>query len=115
MRQKMTRVKLQSAFTATSTTDTQTINENAFVNNIVITVPNFTNTVTTTVEIQDEEGSVLYTSGALNKNTTTTIGGITAAKAGEVPVASGYKCVVTLSGVAGGTGGTVTTKLFCKF
>ena len=112
---KMTKVVATVAFGDSGTTGSYKITEcNGFVHNMIINVPDFANNVTATVTILDDDGDTLYTSSALTKNTTTSLGGIAAAELGDVPLSYNYTCRITLSGDAGAGGGTVTVKMYAK-
>ena len=112
---KMTKAVAAITFGATDTTGTYKITEcNGFIHNMIIKVPNFTNAVTATIQILDDDGDELYNSGAKAKNATYPLGGIAAAELGDVPLSYNYTCVVTLSGAPGGSGGTTTVKMYVK-
>jgi len=72
---------------------------------MIVTIPNFTNAVTTTVSVQDLNDKVLYTIGGLLENTPHIL-------TFEVPVGPNFDFVFTLSGVPGGTGGSITASLY---
>lgn len=112
---KMTKAAASIVFGATGTTGTYKITEcNGFIKNLIIKVPDYTNTITTTVQILDDDGEVLYDSGAKAQNTDYPLGGIGAAELGAIPVSYNYTVSVVLSGVAGGTGGTVQVKMYIE-
>jgi hypothetical protein len=93
-------------FTATSLTATQTIQNNGYVTNLVFSVPNFTNGITGTLTVLDDLGSVIYDSTAKAKNASYVVASL------SIPVDYKFTAKVTLSGVAGGDGGTATVRLF---
>jgi len=93
-------------FAAAGTELSAKIDNEGFVSDIIFVVPNFTNVVTATLTIHDEDGNELYNSTAKAKNAIYVITGI------RVPVTFGFSAKVTLSGVAGGAGGTVSARLF---
>lgn len=102
----MTKVKDAHEFAATGTEKTALVNEAGLINSIILVVPNFTNVITATLTIHDEDGNELYNSTAKAKNATYVITGL------AVPVHYGFSSKVTLSGNAGGSGGTVSVALF---
>lgn len=112
---KMTKAVAVIPFGATGTTGTYKLTEcNGFIKNLIIKVPDFTNVVTATVQILDDDGDILYDSGAKAKNAIYSLGNIAAAELGEIPVSYNYTVSVVISGVAGGTGGTVTVKAYIE-
>lgn len=115
-RTNMVHVREQFVFDDTVTTLTKEIQENGWLQLLKANVPNFTNAITATLTISDRNGNVLYTNGTpFAKNATTTVGdSITAAELGAVPLDYRYTANITLSGAAGGTGGTVYLDLYIK-
>lgn len=103
----MTRTKNTFAFTATSTTATQTVQESGFIQMVNVDVPNFTNAITVTVSILDTDDYVLWTKTTIAKNAVTRVDALSTPALGSVPVDYGYKIKVDLSGAAGGDGGSV--------
>ena len=102
-------------FDAATTTLTQEIQENGWARVIKVDVPNFTNAITATLTITDRNNYPVYTSTALAKNAVAAIGSlITAADPGAVPVDYRYTLNITLSGAAGGTGGTVKVMMYLQ-
>jgi len=71
---------------------------------IKVKVPNFTNAITATLTIYDPDGDVIYTKADIAKNAVTLEEGKT------LPIHPKAKVNVTLSGAAGGTGGTVLVR-----
>ncbi len=67
------------------------------VKNLHVSVPNFTNSVTATVTIEDSSGYVIYNSGALSKNTNNNV-------MPDIVIADPATLKVTLSGEPGGSG-----------
>lgn len=108
----MTRTKNTFAFTATSTTATQTVNENGFVKMLIVDCDNLTNAVTLTVDIKDGDGYVVYTKASIAENAITRVDELTTPALGEVPIDYKYTITVTLSGAAGGSGGNVDVMLY---
>jgi hypothetical protein len=104
----MQAIKNTFAFTAISTTATNLLCENGFVRQYVLTVPNFTNAVTATVSVLDEDSNTIYTGSAHNRNATYSADSL------SVPCDKNYTAKVTLSGAAGGSGGDVTLKLYVE-
>jgi hypothetical protein len=114
---------LTFAFGATDTVIKQRLEVNGFIKAISIKTPNFTNSVTATVTIDDPLNSIpsfgpinLFTKSGIASNTNSPIVGddITAADTGEVPADFPYTATVTLSGAPGGTGGVVLLALYLK-
>jgi hypothetical protein len=109
-------------FGAADTTITQKIDANGFIKALAVQTPNFTNDVTAILTILDPlvpltgESVTLYTGSAIARNTKDPITGadITAAERGDIPVDDKYTATITLSGVPGGTGGTVLVLLYLK-
>lgn|SRR5574337_675453 len=104
--ENMLRIKGSTTFDAVVADKTFGIYVNGYVTDFAVVVPNFTNVITATLTIEDEDGIVLYTKSAIAKNATTVQNGI------FVPVGKNYIGRIVLSGAAGGTGGTVTVKLY---
>lgn len=103
----MTRSKHTFTYDATTTTATaNTVNESAFVRSIAVVVPNFTNAITVTLSIKDKDGYEVISKAAIAKNATTVF------LKEEVPVYYDSTLTITLSGAAGGTGGTVAVVLY---
>jgi len=93
-------------FGAADTTKTFPIYVNGKLTDVSLAMPNFTNALTATLTIEDEAGVVLYTKVAIAKNATTTVSSLV------VPVDTNYVGRLVLSGAPGGTGGTVSVKLW---
>lgn len=112
----MTRIEAPFVFTATTTTSTDyIISENGCAVQVLVKVPNFTNSVTATVTVADFDDNVLWTKAAIVKNATASYGaGPDVAETGCIPVGNKYKVKCTISGAAGGTGGTVQVFLYLE-
>lgn len=93
------------AFTASSTENSFTINANAFTHTIILETPDFTNAVTSTLSIENSNSVELYSESGLAENTDH----IMFAKR---PLVGDNTVKVTLSGVAGGSGGTAYVTLY---
>jgi hypothetical protein len=106
----MQRITASFVFAATGTTATATIHENGYLTDYILVAPNFTNSVTSTLSIADDSTSpvTIWTGDAKNENATSVVNSL------SVPVDRGFTITCTISGVAGGTGGTVTTHLFIQ-
>lgn len=105
----------QFVFDAATTVLTQEVQENGFCSVIIADVPNFTNAINATLTVKDRRGYTLFTSVALARNVVTNIGDtITAADFGDIPIDNRYTLTVTLSGAAGGAGGTVKVMLYIR-
>lgn len=98
----MTRTKDVLAFAATGTSLNKILQENGEIKLMIIDVPNFTNTINTTITIKDTDDNVLWSSGNLAKNTTYKRTNL------AIPLDYEYTVNVDLSGAAGGSGGDVT-------
>ncbi len=103
---RISRVKGKLVYDATTTVLTFKIPENGHMTDLAVVTPNFTNAPTGILTIEDESGIVLYAKTAIANNATTIVNSLT------VPVDRGYIARLTLSGAAGGTGGTVNAKLW---
>jgi hypothetical protein len=112
----MDRRKNVFSFGATGTVLTQTLQNTGWIEMIIIDIANFSNVVTATVTINDPDGYEVYNSTALAKNTVTKQGdSFGAADVGAIPIHyDDFTMTVTISGVAGGTGGDVKVISFIK-
>jgi hypothetical protein len=111
----MTRVKPMFTYDASSTTHTETIMENGFVEMVNVVMPNFTNAITSTVTVADTDGYTVWSKASNANNHTTLYGnGPDAVDMGVFPIDYGYTVTVLLSGAAGGSGGTVSVVFYCK-
>jgi hypothetical protein len=90
---------------AAETSGTSAISYNGMVKNLHLVVPNFTNVVTVTVTLVDSSGRVLWTSAAKAKNASYNLS--IEAEWFDQLVESTLIWTITLSGVPGGSGGTV--------
>lgn len=79
-----------------------------YITDLIVVLPNFTNVITGTLTIEDDEANTLWTDpGAPRaKNAAYVVSGI------RVPVDDGFNFKMTLSGAAGGSGGTAKAKVF---
>jgi hypothetical protein len=104
----MVQIKPTFQFAATGTTQKFRINNSGYITDFILTLPNFTNAVTGTLTIEDDEGNTLYTDAGAPRarNGTYVVTGI------RVPVDEGFNFNLTISGVAGGTGGLAKVKAF---
>jgi uncharacterized protein (DUF1786 family) len=105
----MTRKKFSFAFGATGTELTAICHENGVCSSIILVTPSFTNVVTTTLSVLDQDGDTVWTDGTPRARGTTTLIGSLA-----IPFDRGYTVKATLSGAAGGSGGTAVAKLFIE-
>ena len=101
-------MKNSFVFAATGATKTATLHNNGMIIAYTMVTPDFTGNRTSQLSIQDEDNVTIYTGAAHNESGTYVVTGLT------VPCDRQYTATVTLSGDAGGTGGTVTVKLFLK-
>lgn len=107
--------ELNFTFDATETVKSVKLSNNGFIKFLVFDLPNFTNAITGVVTILDKDGYTLYTSGSLAENAIATAGAsIGAAVTGGIPVDYNYTMILTLSGAAGGTGGTAVVKAYIQ-
>lgn len=105
---RIKRLKKTFTFGATGTTSTdQSIPVEGIIRSMTVDVPNFTNAITAAVTLEDSDALVYFDSGNLAKNTLHQV------SCGVGLDGSGNLCV-DISGVAGGTGGTVTVILFVE-
>jgi len=95
------------SFAATGTTKSWTLTANALTHTIIVDVPDFTNGITVTLSITNSDSHEIYASAALAENTLHVI------KA-EVPLVGANTILLTLSGVAGGSGGDVKTTFYLQ-
>ena len=95
-------------FAATGTELTTLICENGYLTDYVLTVPNFTNNVTATLSILDDNDVTIWTGDAKARNATAVVNSLT------VPVDRNFTLKCTLSGVAGGSGGDVVAQTFIQ-
>jgi len=111
----MTRIKTMFTYTDATTTHTETMMENGFVEMVNVAMPNFTNAITATVTVKDTDGYIVWNKATIVENATTLYGnGPDAAGTGRFPIDYGYTVTVLLSGAAGGTGGTVAVAFYCN-
>ena len=96
------------AFGATGTTQSFALNGRGLIHSIVLVVPNFTNAVTATLTITNQDGVEIYNSTAKARNATYALTQLW----DKVPIVGSNTVTVTLSGVAGGTGGDVTVSIY---
>jgi hypothetical protein len=92
------------AFGATGTTGSMSFTHTGFLVALVVDVPDFTNNITVTAAVQDADGLELYSLAAIAKNNTQVIHMLEK----YCPVYGETTVALTLSGVAGGSGGTIT-------
>lgn len=103
----MTRPVLTFMFDDVTTELTKQCNENGEMIAYTLVVPNFTNAITAAVSYKDSDSHELYTVSGKAKNTTHVVSSLT------TPIWYGtFK--ITLSGAAGGTGGTVYLKPYIR-
>ena len=102
----MQRTKYTFAFGATDTSLSMNMCDNGVMTHYTITTPNFTNNSTTTLSIKDPDGTTIWTGSAHNERLTALVASL------SVPVGQGFTLVATLSGAAGGTGGSVVVATF---
>lgn len=94
-------------FADTGTTKSWEVYANALTHTIIVVVPAFTNAITVVLSITNSDSNEIYASGSLAKGTTHII-------ASEKPLIGKHTMLLTLSGAAGGTGGTVKTTLYLQ-
>ncbi len=94
------RCKYTLSFGASDTTKSDSINVIGKVCQIHFRVPNWTNDVTATLTVLDEDGYEIYNSGAKNRNANYNIDR-------EQIIPANSKIKVELSGAPGGSGGDV--------
>ena len=103
-------------FDATTLTAISSISENGYITDVLIVVPNYTNTINTTIDIKTKEGYTLWTSGLKAQNATYRIPDpFTDTDKEDIPCRDNYTVTCTLSGAAGGSADkTVKVRLFIK-
>lgn len=92
-------------FAATGQVKSYSLSATAFTHTIIVIVPAFTNAITAILSIENTDGHEIYASGALAKGTTHVL-------AVEKPLVGDNTVKLTLSGDAGGTGGTIKTTIY---
>src|SRR5512137_690235 len=98
----MTRVKTMFTYSDTSTTHTETVMENGFVEMVNVVMPNFTDGPTATVTVKDTDGYTVWSKSSIANNATTLYGnGPDAVDMGVFPIDYGYTVTVLLSKAAG--------------
>ena len=95
-------------FDAADLTKSVKIDGEGLLNSLILVNPAFTEIITSHVSILDNEANEIYASAEKAKGATHLITGL------AVPIGERFSVKITLSGVAGGTGGTVKTKLFIE-
>lgn len=98
------------AFTSSSTTGTMSFTHTGFLTTLIVKVPNFTNSITVTAAVTDADSNELYSLAAIAKNGTQVIH----MAADYCPVYGETTVTLTLSGVAGGSGGNITVTPIVK-
>lgn len=91
-------------FGATDTSDTFSITHTGFLAALIVKVSNLTNSVTATVAMADSDGNEIISQATIAENATTVVH----FDFGYAPCYGAMTFTVTLSGVPGGSGGTVT-------
>jgi hypothetical protein len=106
----MTKTTNVFAIDAITLVYTQRIQENGFARMLIVDAGALTNVVTITVEVKDIAGYVVWSKAAVAKNAITRFDGFTSVAPffNDVPVEMNGSITLTLSGVAGGSGGTIT-------
>jgi hypothetical protein len=104
------RVKKTFPFGATGTVLTEILNLLGLCEHIHFRVPNFTNAITAQLTLEDEDGYQYYDSTAKAKNANYDLGPLSPNRI----LAGKTTAKVTLSGVAGGTGGVVIAVFWLK-
>jgi hypothetical protein len=110
----MTEYPVSYVFDATTLAISKTLHINGYITDINLVIPNYTNTINTSVSIQRANGYEIWNSGAKSQNATYEVPTpMTDADKVDIPVDYDYLMVVTLAGVAGGTANkTVKVTLF---
>ena len=79
----------------------------ALTHTIVVVLPDWTNSVTATLSIENDDSNEIYSVASLAKDSTHVI-------AVEKPLVGTNTVIITLSGVPGGTGGDTETTLYLQ-
>lgn len=103
------RALLDFVFGASDTAKDQALLPIQLIKHLHVVVPDFTNSVTATVTIEDGDGRVLWTSAAKAKGASYNLE--SEEEWYDQVISSDLSIVVTLSGAPGGTGGTVEVLL----
>lgn len=105
--ERIIRRKFTAAFGAAETTKNISISLEADVGMIMLVVPNFTNVVTTSLDVKDSDNYAVLAKSGVARNTTTKYNGADAfwfSGAGTI--------TLTLSGAPGGSGGTIAVVFY---
>ena len=90
---------------ADGTSDSDTLNPiNGRVTNMVLVIPDWTNTVTATLTITDADSADIFTEASLAQDSTHIFDQLW----DKIPISGAYTVTVTLSGVPGAGGGDCT-------
>lgn len=108
----MTRITQTFAIDATTTVYNKRFCEDGFARMLIVNAGSLTNAVTITVDVKDSAGYVVWTKSAINKNAITRFDPFSTDKFDGVPIDMNGSVSVTLSGAAGGTGGSITVVLY---
>jgi hypothetical protein len=108
----MTRIKQAFKFSSSATSATNVISENGEITQVVLVVPNYTNTINTTLTIYDPDGYALYTTGTKTQNATYVLATALASELEDIPVVFGSYATVTLSGITGDSGTDTVTVIY---
>ncbi len=104
----MTKTTNVFAIDATTLVYNQLTQENGFARMLIVNAGSLTNTPTITVEVKDRAGYVVWSKAAVVQNAITRFDPFSTPPLNDVPVEMNGSISLTLSGAAGGTGGTVT-------
>ena len=113
-------VKFSFAVAAAGTTFDLPIHEDGEFSFLTLKTSDYTNAVTTKLQILDKDGDVIWDMTVNSLNNTAAITALAKNTLASyqlqfpVPVHRGYTLRAVLSGVAGGTGGTVKSVLYIK-
>jgi hypothetical protein len=102
------RITQDLVFGAADTVKTATVHFRGEVKNLALRMPNFTNSVTGTLALNDEDGITFYSQAAIPENADSPYTVERYFSGGLITVS------LTLSGAPGGTGGTATLVLHAK-
>lgn len=110
----MQKVTLDFTVDATTTVYNQRFNENGFAKMLIVNAGSLTNAVTITVDVKDAAGYVVWSKSAVAKDAITRFDYASTPVFYDVPMQLDGSVSLTLSGAAGGTGGSATVVIYVE-